>query len=254
MIDIHTHILPGVDDGATTEEDSIAMAKQAVNQGITTIVATPHHRNGSYFNDKSSIVHNVNILNQLLSDHHIPLEILPGQETRINGDMIIDIDADDLLPINYSKYLFVEFPSASVPRYAKQMLFDIQMKGYTPVIVHPERNQELVEQQDKLYNFVKNGALTQVTAASLIGKFGKDIQKYANQLIECNQTHFIASDAHNIKSRKFVMADAFDHVRMKFGNDFVYILQENAQLLVNNSNVNRMEPTQPKKKKFLGLF
>lgn len=254
MIDIHTHILPGVDDGAKSEEDSIAMAKQAVEQGIRTLIATPHHYNGSYFNDKASILRNVSILNELFKNEGIPLEVLPGQETRIYGEIIQGIENDEILPLNETKFLFIEFPSASVPQYAKQILFDIQMKGYTPVIVHPERNQELLENPNLLYDFVKNGALSQVTAASLIGKFGKDIKKYAEQLIECNQTHFIASDAHNIKSRKFVMQDAFEAVKKSYGSDFVYLFQENSQLLISNKNVNRMEPSLPKKKKFLGLF
>ncbi|MFD1064415.1 tyrosine-protein phosphatase [Oceanobacillus locisalsi] len=254
MIDIHTHILPGIDDGAKNEEDSIAMAKQAVEQGIHTVIATPHHYNGAYFNDKSSILRNVSILNELFQNEGIPLEVLPGQETRIYGELLDGLDNDDMLPLNETKFLFIEFPSSSVPQYAKQMLFDIQMKEITPIIVHPERNLELLENPQLLYDFVKNGALTQVTAASLIGKFGKDIKKYAEQLIECNQTHFIASDAHNIKSRRFVMDEAFEAVKKKYGTDFVYLFQENSQLLVNNKNVNRMKPSLPKKKKFLGLF
>ncbi|WP_339180185.1 CpsB/CapC family capsule biosynthesis tyrosine phosphatase [Oceanobacillus sp. FSL W7-1293] len=254
MIDIHTHILPGIDDGAKSEEDSIAMAKQAVEQGIHTVIATPHHYNGSYFNDKASILTNVSILNELFKNEGIPLDVLPGQETRIYGEILQGIDNDEILSLNETKFLFIEFPSASVPQYAKQMLFDIQMKGLTPIIVHPERNIELLENPNLLYDFVKNGALSQVTAGSLVGKFGKDIKKYAEQLIECNQTHFIASDAHNIKSRKFVMNEAFDSIEKKYGADFVYLFQENSQLLINNKNVNRMEPRLPKKKKFLGLF
>lgn len=217
MIDIHTHILPGIDDGAKSEEDSIAMAKQAVEQGIHTVIATPHHYNGSYFNDKASILTNVSILNELFKNEGIPLDVLPGQETRIYGEILQGIDNDEILSLNETKFLFIEFPSASVPQYAKQMLFDIQMKGLTPIIVHPERNIELLENPNLLYDFVKNGALSQVTAGSLVGKFGKDIKKYAEQLIECNQTHFIASDAHNIKSRKFVMNEAFDSIEKNMG-------------------------------------
>src|SRR5690625_6178677 len=108
--------------------------------------------------------------------------------------MIDDLDSGELLPLHQTKYLFVEFPSGHIPRYAKQMLFDIQVAGYTPIIVHPERYRELMEHPDRLYEIVRKGALTQVTADSVVGKFGKKIQKYTHQLIEGKLTRFIESD------------------------------------------------------------
>lgn len=254
MIDIHCHILPGIDDGAVTESDSLAMAREAVQQGIHTIIATPHHKNGSYDNTKDSIVKSVEVLNELLMNEDIPLTLLPGQEIRINGDMIDDIEKNELLSLNHTKYMFVEFPSGSVPRYAKQMLFDLQVSGYTPVIVHPERNSELIQNPAKLYEFVRKGALTQITAASLIGKFGKNIQKFSKQLVDANLTHFIASDAHNTTTRGFCMKDAYNELRNEFGNDMFFMFMENCQLLADNQNVNKIEPSMIKKKKFMGLF
>jgi protein-tyrosine phosphatase len=254
MIDIHSHILPGIDDGAKTEQDSLEMARAAVNEGITTIVATPHHRNGSFDNDRDGILMWVETLRELIVAEDIPLMVLPGQETRMHGEMIEELEQQTMLPINDTRYVFVEFPSQHVPRYASQMLFDIQVGGYIPVIVHPERNQELIEHPQKLYNFVKKGALTQVTAGSLLGKFGKSIQKYARQLIEANQTHFIASDAHNTSSRGFYMREAFQYIQQEFGSDYVYLFQENSHLMIEDQNVNRMEPETVKRKKFLGIF
>lgn len=254
MIDIHCHILPGIDDGAVTEADSLAMAREAVQQGIHTIIATPHHKNGKYDNTKGSIKKSVEVLSELLVNEDVPLTLLAGQEIRINGDMIDDIEKDELLSLNSSKYMFVEFPSGSVPRYTKQMFFDLQVAGYTPVIVHPERNAELIQNPNTLYELVRKGALTQITAASLIGKFGKNIQKFSKQLIDANLTHFIASDAHNTTSRGFCMKDAYNELRSEFGNDLFFMFMENCQLLADNQNVNKMEPSPVKKKKFMGLF
>ncbi|WP_106498480.1 tyrosine-protein phosphatase [Lentibacillus sp. Marseille-P4043] len=255
MIDIHCHILPGIDDGAKTTAESLAMAQAAVQQGIHTIIATPHHQNGKYNNRKADIITYVADLNEQLQEEDIPLTILPGQETRINGDMIEEIKTDVLVPLNGdTKYLFVEFPSGSVPRYAKQMLFDIQVAGYTPVIVHPERNRAISEHPSILYEFVRTGALTQVTAASLAGKFGKNIQKFSHQLVEANLTHFIASDAHNTTTRGFTMKEAYQELRDQHGNEAFYTFMENCQLLVDNQNVIKNEPEPVKKKKFLGLF
>jgi protein-tyrosine phosphatase len=254
MIDIHSHILPGVDDGAKTEADSLGMAKEAVRQGVTAIIATPHHRNGKYDNARDEILTHTEILNKLFEKEDVPLTVLPGQETRLHGDMVEELKEGIMQPLNDTKYVFVEFPSQNVPRYAKQMLFDIQVAGYTPIIVHPERNHELLEHPGKLYEFVRDGALTQITAASLTGKFGKNIQKFTNQIIQANLTHFIASDAHNTKSRGFYLEEALDELSNQYGSDMLYLFLENSQLLIDNQNIHRMEPERVKKKKFFGLF
>lgn len=254
MIDIHSHILPGVDDGAKTEEDSLAMAKEAVAQGIHTIVATPHHKNGRYENEANEIKKQVEIFREYLKKENIPLTIMAGQEVRINGDILSDFEHGEILPINDTKYILIEFPSSTIPRYAKQMLFDIQVAGLTPIIVHPERNKELIERPEKLYHFVREGALAQITAASFIGKFGKQIQKFSELLVDSSLVHFIASDAHNTTTRGFYLQEAYQAIKEMYGWDMHYMLMENSQLVVDGMSVNRMEPSMPKRRKFLGLF
>lgn len=255
MIDIHCHILPGVDDGAKTLSDSVDMAKQAISEGINTIIATPHHKNGQYENRKFDIVQKVQTLNEEFQKNGIDLSILPGQENRIYGEILEDFEQGEILTLsNHSSYIFIEFPSGHVPRYAGKLLYDIQLKGLQPIIVHPERNAELIQNPNQLYEFVKNGAATQITAASLVGYFGKKIQKFTEQIIDANLTHFIASDAHNVKSRPFKFAEGLDTLEQKFGMDYVYYLTENAQFLVDGKNIYREVPEKIRVKKFLGLF
>lgn len=254
MIDIHSHILPGIDDGAKTIKDSIEMAKVAVNEGISTIIATPHHRNNQFNNLKTSILTNVNELNTAFKQENIPLTVLPGQEVRIYGEVLEDYYKEEILTLNHTKYLFIEFPSSSVPRYSERLLYELQTVGIIPIIVHPERNKELQEKPDLLYKLVKNGALTQVTASSVAGYFGKNVKKFSEQLIEYNLTHFIASDAHNIKNRSFKMLEAIEVIEENFGLDFIYLFQENAQLLVDNKNIIKEIPERIQRKKFLGIF
>ncbi|MEG9295986.1 CpsB/CapC family capsule biosynthesis tyrosine phosphatase [Mangrovibacillus sp. Mu-81] len=255
MIDIHSHILPGIDDGARTVQDSIDMARKAVSEGIHTIIATPHHMNGKYQNTKSDILLLVDHVNEALKMENISLEVLPGQECRIYGEILEDYQKGEILTLNQdSQYLFIEFPSNSVPRYAERLLYDIQVEGLIPVIVHPERNAELIERPEKLYRLVKNGAATQLTASSLVGYFGKNIQKFSQQIIEANLTHFIASDAHNINNRSFKMEEAMNYIEKKYGIDSVYYFTENAELLVGNKTIYKEIPEQIKKKKFLGIF
>jgi protein-tyrosine phosphatase len=255
MIDLHCHILPGVDDGAKSETMSIEMAKKAVDEGITHIVATPHHNNGSYLNGKKSILQAVDELNALLEHNQLPLTILPGQEPRIYGDILQDYQSGNILTINDNeKYMLIEFPSNHVPKYAKQLLFDIQLQDIIPIIVHPERNQEIVEKPDLLYRFVQNGALTQVTASSITGHFGKKIKKFSLDLLEYNLTHLIASDAHNISSRSFHLRQAFEEVEKEFGRDYRFILEDNAEFVLAGGHVYKEQPQRIQKKKFLGIF
>ncbi|MCZ0702988.1 protein-tyrosine phosphatase [Natronobacillus azotifigens] len=255
MIDIHCHILPNVDDGAKHMEDSVAMAKEAASQGIHTMLATPHHKNGRYDNPKDSIIQGVAELNKRLEAEGIPVTILPGQEIRIYGEMIEDLNHNELLPINEtSRYVLVELPTNHVPRFTAQLLFDLQVQEITPIIVHPERNTQLLEHPNMLYDFVRNGALTQITAASLVGKFGKKIKKFSHDLIEANLTHFVASDTHNTTSRRSYMQEATKEIKQIYGTGTVYYLMENAQLLIEGQTVFAEEPTRIKQKKFLGLF
>src|SRR5699024_2014064 len=142
---IHSHILPGIDDGAKTEQDSIEMAKAAVEEGITKIVATPHHKNRSYDNYKDEIIHHISVLNDLITANNLPLTIIPGQEVRIYGEILEDFENGEILPVNHTKYVLIEFPTSAVPQYADKLFYDMQLAGLVPVIVHPERNRELLE-------------------------------------------------------------------------------------------------------------
>src|SRR4051794_23606053 len=122
MIDIHCHILPGIDDGAKSIEDSLMMAREAVTEGIKTIIATPHHKNNQYENEKILILEKVSQLNDQLTQEGIPLTILPGQENRIYGEIIQDyLAGGKILPLAETSYLFIEFPSGHVPRYAERL-------------------------------------------------------------------------------------------------------------------------------------
>jgi protein-tyrosine phosphatase len=257
MIDLHCHILPNVDDGPNSLAESIEMAKLAVSEGIKTIIATPHHRNENYENHFETVFRKVEELNAELKKQQIDLTVYAGQEPRIFGEMIDGLLNSEVGIINQRgdrKYVLVELPSGHVPRYTGQLLFDMQLKGYIPVIVHPERNSEIIENPEVLYQLVKKGALTQVTASSVSGHFGKTIRKFSLQLIEANLTHFIASDAHNTTSRGFRMVEAFETVQKKFGEDYVNLFRENARLAVDGLSVFREAPERVQRKKILGLF
>lgn len=252
MIDLHSHILFGVDDGAQTIEDSIEMARAAEAEGISVIYATPHHLTTRYENERDVVLPKVAELNAEFERLGIELVVKPGQELRIHGDLLDGLQVGTSITLGDTNYLLVEFPSNHVPLYTERVLFDLQSEGYHPIIVHPERNSDIMQNPDKLIDLVQNGALTQVTAGSVAGKFGKKIKQFSMQLIESNLTHFVASDAHNTTTRGFCMQEAFAEIEKEFGYGVSAMLKENAETVHRNGNVIG-EPPMPvqKKKKFI---
>ncbi len=255
MIDLHCHILPDIDDGAKTIEDSVDMARKAVAEGITHILATPHYKNGHWDNEKPEILALVDELQDELDARDIPLTIFPGQEVRINGEIFDDMEQGKVQFIDEgNQYVLIEFPTPTIPEYAESLFFEMQREGVTPVIVHPERNHAILKDPDKLLNLVEKGALAQLTAASYTGAFGKDIQKLSKQLIEADLVHFLASDAHNIGSRSFHMKEAYQKLSKEFGKEKVAAYQQVTKDLVNGDPIFPPTPTKVKRSKFLGLF
>lgn len=256
MIDLHTHILPAVDDGAKTMADALLLARLAEEEGITTLVATPHHLNGTYENDRQTVIQATDKLNHTLKEQGVNVQVLPGQEIRISGDLLERYEKGELLTIGgTSSYIFVELPSSHVPHYTKQLLYDLQLEGLTPIIVHPERNAEFIVRPNLLYDLVKNGVLTQITASSLTGHFGKKIKRFTEQLIDANQTCVIASDAHNIDTRPFLLQAAYRELENKYGLEAVYQMKENAYHIIHDEHVYVDLPRRiEEKKRLFGLF
>lgn len=254
MIDIHSHILPGVDDGAKTFEESLSMGKRAVEEGITTIVATPHHQNGVYTNEGEMIQEVVEELQSYFDEAGVPLTVLSGQEPRIHGDIIENLDDGSVLKVNGSDYVLIELPHDSVPEYTGRLLYEMQLAGYKPIVVHPERNTRIQEEPDILYEFVRKGAYSQLTAASVTGKFGKKVEKLSESLVKANLVHFIASDAHNTHSRGFCIKEAYQVIQEKYGQDWVSYFDRNAKAVVANEVIMAEIPEKVGRKKFFGLF
>ncbi|UBH12758.1 tyrosine-protein phosphatase [Macrococcus armenti] len=266
MIDIHNHILYGVDDGAQCENDTLDMARQAVSEGITDIIATPHHKIQVYENFGPKVIDLTEKVNQLLTEHNIPLKVHASQEIRIYGDVITDLKSGKALPLA-GQYVLIEFPSNEVPIYTEQLFTQLAMEGYVPIIAHPERNTELQKNPKKLAELIELGALAQVTAGVVVGNLGHRAQSVAELMIEHQLIHFVASDAHNINNRNFHMKAAYETIESKFGVDVVSRFQENAQKVLNGEQIPYLSPKEivksdrtserkekKKKKKFLGLF
>ena len=264
MIDIHNHLLVGADDGPATEQDALDLLHQAQENGITDIIVTPHHYSGDFVNPKSKILTDMEELKSIISQNDININVYPGQEIRINGDLVEELEAGLNLSLNHSSYVLVEFPFTEVPNYAEKLFFDLQMKNYTPIIAHPERCRPLMKGPDKLYDLVEKGAIGQVTATSVSGALGEGLQEKSLRLIENHLVHVVASDAHHASNRPFMLKEAYQVIEENLGEEYVHRLKYNAEAILHNRDVKVKPPKRwtpeesgrkkRKKKKFLGLF
>ena len=214
MVDIHCHILPGTDDGPKTIEESMAMAESAIAEGITHVVATPHSSN-TYFFDFPRVC---KLRNELQSQIGDKLKLATGCDFHLNPENLKSLREDaSIYCINQRNYLLVEFNEISIPPGMDQTLHEIQLAGLQPVITHPERNRILRGHPERLKQWVRRGCFVQVTGGALAGGFGPASQKDALQWIREGLIHFVASDAHNMRSRPLRLQPAFDVVLDQFG-------------------------------------
>lgn len=217
MIDIHSHIIPGVDDGAASWEEAVWMCRMAKQDGINMMVATPHVFNGTHSNGhdfKSAL----NQLRRRLDEEEIELEILLGAEVHCRPDLPDLLEQDITLTLNGNgRYFLLEFPHSIVPPNSDQLIFQLITKNLIPIIVHPERNTYLQGHLNLLSDFIQQGALCQITAMSLTGGFGSKAMECARELLNRNWVHIIASDAHNKRVRQPLLSKAREDVAKNFG-------------------------------------
>ena len=220
MIDIHTHILPEIDDGASSLDQSLEMAGIAVADGITTIIATPHCLNGLHSISREEIISACKKLNSALEEHNISLNVLPGSEIRLCPEIMDELEKGRLMTVNDAgKYIFLELPDQFVPRPVVGFINRLRNRGITPVITHPERNPVIQQHVEVLYDLISAGGLSQITAGSLTGDMGRRAFKSCRQIVEQNLVHFVASDAHSVKSRPPVLSAAFRKLSALVGDE-----------------------------------
>ena len=202
MIDIHSHILPGLDDGAESLEEAIEMARIAESEGIEKIVATPHLFRDIYrYDDLSIIEKKKKELNNVLAAKRIRVEILAGAEVHICHNLINEVTKHRrALSLNKSSYMCVEFPSDHVFSGAKELFFELMSEEVIPIIAHPERNSVFVRNPLLLNELIQMGALAQANSHSFTGIYGRETEEAAFHFIELNLIHIVGSDSHNIKS------------------------------------------------------
>ena len=250
MIDMHTHILFNVDDGPKTEEESIKMLRQAVKEGITEIISTSHalhpYYDVSYLTVETYLEH----LRKLIEQNEIPLKLHSGHEIRLNDKLDNLLDHKQLHVLANSNYVLIELPSSMVPAYTKDIIIKLKSSGYTPIIAHPERNRAIAEQPRKLEQLIREGAFAQITAGSLTGHFGKNVQKLSLELVRANYVHTYGSDAHNLTTRPYLFQEGLSYLEKKKELDAVDIFLENNNRVISNQPIIMLEPVEFTSRKF----
>ena len=222
FIDIHCHILPGMDDGAGDMEESLQMLRIARDDGIAGIVATPHIMSGVYDNTRETIG---DAISRLASETDL-LPLYIGADIRLGRETLQGIINRDYPPINDKKYVLLELPTYMLPPVSElgKIIYSLKVRGIVPVITHPERNLPILEDLTILESLVRQGAVSQVTAMSLTGKLGRRIQKAAFTMIREGHAHVVASDAHDTRQRPPLLSGACRKIHEKFGEKVAYRL------------------------------
>jgi protein-tyrosine phosphatase len=224
VIDIHHHLLFGLDDGSPDLETSVAMAKMAVEDGISHVVCTPH-ASGTYSYDPATNAKRVNILRDALAAEDVPLKIGIGCDFHLSYDNINEALANpSKFAINGTTYLLVELPDFGLPRTLTDTFYQMQLAGITPILTHPERNPTLQKDISRLVDWLRNGMLVQVTAGSVLGAMGKEGEKMTHRLLADRWVHFLATDAHNLTTRPPKMKAAREVVAKRYGTHYADLL------------------------------
>jgi len=249
FVDMHNHVLYGVDDGSDSIETSLEMLKIAEEEGISKIITTPHFIYGAINNNNEYIKSKFSEFKEMEVEQGINIGLYPGSEVFISPETSSLVMEGTICRLNDSKYILIELPMLSVPDYMEEVLFRLQLQGYKPIIAHPERNKVFQQYPDELCKFVERGILTQVNSSSINKLYGRRVEKVAMEFIESKLVHFVATDAHTCRGRSPRMIHAYERVREVCGNiiaDNLFI--NNGTAIIENRNFQVEMPVKARKR------
>ena len=241
MIDFHSHIIHGVDDGAKSLDVSLEMLKIAESEGVEYICATPHFIPKEYEITRGKYIEKYDSLVLASKEENLKIKILSGLEIYMHPNLPKLYKEKRIWGINGSEYLLIELPMGQFPRYTEDVFYELMLLGVKPILAHPERNIKIMENHDLIVSLIKQGVLMQINAASLLGDYGKKVKKTAHQFVKKNMVHILGSDGHNITSRKTRIKTAFDIVKDKNEPMYNWISQNQTNIINNKPTMELLE-------------
>jgi len=217
VIDLHCHILPGIDDGASDLSVSLAMARASVTQGVTIIACTPHILPGLYHNTGDAIREACRDLQGILEQEGIPLRLVTGADAHMTPDFVAGLRSGRLLSLADSRYVLVEPPHHTAPPQLEDFFFKLVVEGYVPILTHPERLSWVPSRYETIQRLVNAGVWMQLTAGSLSGTFGRNPLYWAHRMLAEGCVHLVATDAHDAERRRPDLAAGRDLAAKRVG-------------------------------------
>lgn len=243
MIDLHSHILPGIDDGAKTLEISLEMARIAVADGTTVMACTPHIYPGMYMNDSGGIQAERDKLQKALDVFKIPLKLVVGADAHLVPELLDGLKTGRVPTINGSRYFLLEPSHHVAPPHFEASVFNIMAAGFQPVITHPERLVWIENHYPVFEALAKRGVWMQITAGALLGKFGKPARRWSERLLDDGYVHLIASDAHTTNMRNPQMAEAVQRAASLVGAEEARrMVYDRPQAILDNVEPSQVAP------------
>lgn len=238
IADLHCHIIPEFDDGPQSIEESVAMIRLAMQEGISTIVSTSHCSDLKNIDKFVELRDSkLNTLRDHLKEEDIYIKIIKGAEVYIGMNLFDSVHIEQLT-LGDTKYMLIEFPMHSIPLFAEEFFYRLLLRGYVPIIAHPERNEQILRTPELLHRFVDLGALAQLTGGSITGYFGHRVQRCAHTILNNEIAHIVATDSHNIDKRKPIVKECIKKLNSWVGETKTRDLVLNTPLLIlSNKNV-----------------
>lgn len=219
MIDLHCHLLPGLDDGVRDLSEALVLARQQVADGVQVVACTPHVFPGLYHNSGPQIRHATEDLQAALEAEGIPLTLVVGADVHVTPHLIAGLKSGDIPSLNGTRYVLVEPPHHVAPPRLEEFFFSLVAAGYVPILTHPERLTWIEERYEAFGKLVRAGVWMQLTAGSLTGQFGQRAKHWAIKLLQDGHAHILATDAHDPVKRPANLSRGWDLATQIVGNE-----------------------------------
>lgn len=237
-IDIHSHVLPGVDDGAQDMEQSVAMLRQAQDNGIQQMIVTPHQKEGRHCVSPQRMKGMAERLQNVAKREGVSVELYCGNELYYRSGLVPLLQSGEVCTLAGSSYVLIEFSPADEFSYVRNGLYQVLSAGYYPILAHGERYRCLLNQEKRIRELKEMGCYLQVNTDSVLGKLGFGVKHYLHRLLQERLVHFVSTDAHDTQKRRIRTAECAKVLKRKYGERYAMeLLRDNAQCVIKDMEI-----------------